>query len=115
MVDRPYYNSNLKMAWINYKKKLKEKLSTLSKQSCRMENIVHIKPYPRDTGSTKHQAKTTRHFLSPLIFIMAIVPLSKLPDKSNTGYNLRNRQQQPNVINHLLYMDDLKLYASNQN
>ena len=53
--------------------------------------------------------------LSPLIFIMTIDPLSKLLNKSNTEYNFKNRYEHPNVINHLLYMDDLKLYAANQN
>ena len=52
--------------------------------------------------------------LSPLLFCMAIDPLSKLLNKSRSGYNLsQTRQKDPaKTVNHLLFMDDLKLYAS---
>ena len=52
--------------------------------------------------------------LSPLLFCLAIDPLSKLLNKCHGAYNLSNgRQQDPSKnINHLLFMDDLKLYAS---
>ena len=52
--------------------------------------------------------------LSPLLFIMTIDPLSRILNRMNTGYNLKKRQQEPVYINHLLYMDDLKLYNSSE-
>ena len=46
--------------------------------------------------------------LSPLLFCLALIPVSH--ELSNTGYGYRIFNQ---VISHLLYMDDLKLYAKN--
>ena len=52
--------------------------------------------------------------LSPLLFCLAIDPLSKVLKKQNIGYDLgqvRGRNKKKEIINHLLFMDDLKLYA----
>ena len=46
--------------------------------------------------------------LSPLLFCMALIPLSQLLDDTGYGYKIGNKK-----INHLFYMDDLKLYACN--
>ena len=51
--------------------------------------------------------------LSPLLFCLCIDPLSRLLNKMNKGYNFSPRGQDPQRIGHLLYMDDLKLYAGN--
>ena len=46
--------------------------------------------------------------LSPILFVMALIPLSTVLNKTKVGYGLgKNRGK----INHLLYMDDLKLYG----
>ena len=45
---------------------------------------------------------------SPLFFCIALFPLSKLLNESNRGYNIFDQ-----VITHLFYMDDLKLFAKN--
>ena len=53
--------------------------------------------------------------LSPLSFCLAIDPLSKLLKSEGVGYNLSKSRKKDNVeeiISHLLFMDDLKLYAS---
>ena len=50
--------------------------------------------------------------LSPLLFVMVMIPLSMLLKAENKGYKLRHSERR---INHLLFMDDLKLYASNDN
>ena len=50
--------------------------------------------------------------LSPLLFVMVMIPLSMLLKAENKGYKLRHSDRR---INHLLFMDDLKLYASNDN
>ena len=44
--------------------------------------------------------------LSPILFIICLIPLSQILDKTKTGYKINKK-----IINHLLYMDDLKLYA----
>ena len=46
--------------------------------------------------------------LSPLLFCMSLIPLSNELNNSNAGYQIYDR-----VINHLFYMDDLKLFAKN--
>ena len=53
--------------------------------------------------------------LSPLLFCLAVDPLSKLLNEMEKGYSLKGRMKNPDyTVNHLLYMDDLKLYANNQ-
>ena len=46
--------------------------------------------------------------LSPLLFIVALIPLSFLLHSSGKGYQLTN----VHTVSHLLYMDDIKLYDS---
>ena len=46
--------------------------------------------------------------LSPLLFCMALFPLSKLIKRHNYGYKCHGK-----TISHLFYMDDLKLFAKN--
>ena len=50
---------------------------------------------------------------SPLWFCLALNPLSKLIKRSKIGYELKGVSQSTSV-NHLLFVDDLKLYASNK-
>lgn len=50
--------------------------------------------------------------LSPLLFIISLIPLTFVLRKTKAGYDLG---QNRGVINHLLYMDDLKLYGKNAN
>ena len=47
--------------------------------------------------------------LSPLLFIIAMLPLSKILNNTKKGFKL---SQDSGKMNHLLYMDDLKLFAS---
>lgn len=46
---------------------------------------------------------------SPLLFVLSLVPLSWLLKRSNLGFRITRTD----IISHLLFMDDLKLYASN--
>ena len=48
--------------------------------------------------------------LSPLLFVLALTPMSMVLRNVCHGYEFRNREK----INHLLFMDDLKLYAKNE-
>lgn len=50
--------------------------------------------------------------LSPLLFCLAINPLSQIMNKyKDKGYRLKDKT----LINHLIYMDDLKIYSNNKN
>ena len=49
--------------------------------------------------------------LSPLLFIMALMPLSIILNNSGKGY--LSQRQNPRV-SHLVYMDDIKLFASSR-
>ena len=49
--------------------------------------------------------------LSPLLFVIAMMPLSRLLRKCTAGYKLSRSQEK---VNHLMYMDDIKLFAKNE-
>ena len=49
--------------------------------------------------------------LSPLMFVMAMIPMTCVLRKTKPTYTLKSK----NKLNHLLYMDDLKLYTKSQN
>ena len=49
--------------------------------------------------------------LSPLLFIMIMTPLSMILKDESKGYKLGHSG---NLVNHLLFMDDLKLYGKSQ-
>ena len=49
--------------------------------------------------------------LSPLLFTMSLNPLSRELQKTGYGYHL----DEQNNISHLFYVDDLKLYGTNDN
>ena len=49
--------------------------------------------------------------LSPLLFIISMMPLTHILRKCAAGYKLSRSQEK---INHLMYMDDIKLFAKNE-
>ena len=49
--------------------------------------------------------------LSPLQFMFAMIPLNPILRKCTSGYKLSRSQEK---INHLMYMDDIKLFAKNE-
>ena len=49
--------------------------------------------------------------LSPLLFIIAMMPLNHILRKCSAGYKLSRSQEK---INYLMYMDDIKLFAKNE-
>jgi hypothetical protein len=48
--------------------------------------------------------------LSPLLFIMSLIPLSMILRKVTLGYEFKTKVK----VNHLLYMDDLKLFSKSK-
>lgn len=49
--------------------------------------------------------------LSPLLFVISMIPLTQILHKTGAGYQLGKEGEK---INHLLYMDDLKLYGKSK-
>ena len=49
--------------------------------------------------------------LSPLLFMLTVIPLTLVLRKVKVGHNLGKKQ---GVINHLLFMYDLKLYGKTE-
>ena len=50
--------------------------------------------------------------LSPLLFVLALIPLSLVLGDEKAGYALRERKRR---VSHLLFINDLKLCAQNAN
>ena len=122
---------NLSVCWIDYKKaydsvphawllrvlelyKIDSKLCTLLK-SCmgQWRTVLHY-PGCRRVLNNGEPIRIERGIfqgdsLSPLWFCLALNPLSTLLGGTALGYRLHRNGQ---VISHLLYMDDLKLFAS---
>ena len=51
-------------------------------------------------------------FLSPLLFCIALIPLTNELNRADCGYQVLGTERK---ISHLLYMDDLKLLGRNEN
>ena len=47
---------------------------------------------------------------SPLLFVVVLIPLSIILNETDLGYVTSRNQK----LNHLLFMDDLKLYAKSE-
>ena len=68
-------------------------------------------------GKSLAEAKIQRgifqlDILSPLLFIIAMMPLKHIFRKYTAGYKLIKSQKN---INHLMYKDDIELFAKNEN
>ena len=49
--------------------------------------------------------------LSPLLFVIILIPLTHILRKASAGYEFANSKKK---TNHLLFMDDLKLYSKTE-
>ena len=49
--------------------------------------------------------------LSPLLFVLCMIPLTLLLRQTKAEYQFKGRHEK---INHLLYIDDLKLYGKDE-
>ena len=49
--------------------------------------------------------------LSPLVFVLALIPLILILRKAKAAYEFSESKEK---INHLLFMDDLKLYSGSE-
>lgn len=119
--------TNLAMAWIDYKKaydsiphswilqslkiyKVNSRIVTFIQQSM-MHWQTTLSANSNKIADIKIKCGIYQgDALSPLLFCIALNPLSELLDNSEYGYKFSSGTK----INHLLYMDDIKLYAKNQ-
>ena len=115
---------NLSMAWIDYKKAYDMvPQGCLKMYKISHENINFIKKNMKTwtvelTAGGRSLAEIKIQMgifqgdtLSPLQFIMAMMPLNHILKKCTAGYKLSWSQEK---INHLMYMDDIKLFAKNE-
>ena len=73
---------------------------------------VELTPGERSLAETKIKSGIFQgDALSPLLFIIAMMPLNHILRKCTAGYKLNRSQEK---INHLMYMDDIKLFAKNE-
>ena len=121
-------NKNLAMAWIDYKKAydmvphlwIIECLDLFGVaeniKSLLVNNVEKRKVMLCSGNSELGEVEIKRgifqgDFLSPLLFVLALIPLSLILRKAKAVYGLSESKEK---INHLLFMDDLKLYSRSE-
>ena len=73
--------------------------------------IVELTPGGRSLAETKIQRGIFQgDTLSHLLFVIAMMPINHIFRKCTAGYKLSRSQDK---INHLIYIDDIKLFANN--
>ena len=119
---------NLAMAWIDYKKAYDMVPQSWILHCLKMYKISHeVINFIEQTmqtwrveltagGRSIAETKIQRGIfpgdtLSPLLFIIAMMPLKHILRKCAAEYKLSRSQEK---INHLMYMDDIKLFAKNE-
>ena len=126
--ERKTRRKNLAMAWFDSKKaydmlpqswilhclkmyKLSHKVINFIEQTMKTWR-VELTAGGRSIAETKIQIGIFQgDALSPLLFIIAMMPLNHILRKCPAGYKLSRSQEK---INHLMYMDDVKLFAKNE-
>ena len=119
---------NLAITWIDYKKAYDLVPQSWLINCFKMYKISHevinfsektMKPWKekltvgwRSLAEANIQRGTFQvNTLSPLLFITAVMPLNHILRKCTAVYKLSKLQEK---INHLMYMDDIKLFAKNE-
>ena len=75
---------------------------------------MEMKKWRTKIGSTKVQFERVTFqgdYLAPLMFAVALCPMSRELQKLNTGYSMERRKRK---VDHLWFMDDCKLYTGNE-
>ena len=121
-------NKNLPMAWIDYKKAydmvphswiiecfdlfgVAENIKSLLVNSMEKWKVMLCSG---NSGSGVAEIKRgifQGDSLSPLVFVLALIPLSLILRKAKAAYEFSESKEK---INHLLFMDDLKLYSRSE-
>ena len=134
--DAKQRNKNVSIAWIDYKKAFDSiphdwliksleihgfddvLINFFKKGMEKWKTNLHISSGNKDIISD--EIKINSGILqgdcpSGLHFIICLLPLTFLLNKSKLGYYIGKSKAPNTLINHLIFMDDLKLYASNDN
>ena len=119
---------NLAMAWIDYKKpydmiqqswiihnlkiyKIPDEVINFIKKTVKTWK-VELSAGGRSLAEAKAQRGIFQgDALSPLLFIITMMPLDHIHRKCTTRYKLSQSKEK---INHLMYMDDIKLFVKNE-
>ena len=120
-------NKNLAMAWIDYKKAYMVPHSWIIEcldlfrvaeniKSLLVNNMEKWKVMLCSGNSEFGEVGIKRGILqgdslSPLVFVLALIPLSMILRKAKAAYEFSESKEK---ISHLLFMDDLKLYSRNE-
>ena len=119
---------NLAMAWIDYKKaydmvphswiinslkmyKISDEVINFIDKTMKTWRVKLIAGGRRLAEAKIQRGIFQRDALSPLLFIIAMMPLNHILRKCTAGYKLNRSQEK---VNHLMYMDDIKLFAKNE-
>ena len=118
-------HTNLAMAWIDYRKAFDFVPHSWISECLEMFGIAeNVRQFLANSmknwklkltanGTNLGEVKVTRGIfqgdsLSPLLFVICMIPLSLVLRKTKAYYEWGNKQYR---INHLLFMDDLKLFG----
>ena len=114
-------HTDLSIAWINYRKaydlvnectemfKIAENLRTFLQKSMQQWRLS-LTANGEDLGDVK-RGIFQGDSLSPLLFVLNMVPLSLILKKVNACYKWGKKEYK---LNHLLFIDDLKLYSKSE-
>ena len=126
LTDCKQRQKNLAMAWVDYKKAydmvphswiiecLKMAQVSQNVTSFLQRSMRNWKTELTSCGASLGTVSIKRGIFpgdshSPLIFVICMIPLSKVLCKAKAGYRLGDVK-----LNHLLFMDDLKMFAKNE-
>ena len=121
--------TNLEMAWIDYKKAYDMVPHSWIIKTMKMlgiaDNLIDL--ISRSMSKWRTNLYSDNKFLgsvdisrgifqgdsiSPLLFVIALIPITYVLRETNMGYQL---EKDGPGINHLFFMDDLKMFAKNNN
>ena len=118
-------NKNLKMAWIDFKKAcdkvpyswiieyldlfgVAENIKSLLVNSMEKWKAILCSGHSELSIVEIKRGIFQGDYLSPLVFVLALIPLSLILRKAKAAYEFSESKDK---INHLLFVDDLKLYS----
>ena len=121
-------NKNLAMAWIDYQKaydmvphswiiesldlfRVAENIKSLLVNSMEKWKVMLCSGNSGLSDIEIKRGTFQGDSLSPLVFVLALILLSLILRKAKTAYEFSERKEK---INHLLFMDNLKLYSQSE-
>ena len=125
MMNSKRRKTNLSMAWIDYKKAfdmiphswLIECLEIYGAEENTIRFLKNTMPNWKtiltSSGTRLAEVNIRRGIfqgdsLSPLLFIVAMIPMTRVLERMEVGYQLKKGGSR---INHLMFMDDIKLFG----